>query len=145
MNDRLQNVMTAVQRAADAIRADAEEQAQRQLFEAQQKADMMTSERVRMISDLTDDLIEHASIVRDHSELMVTALERAVAGVGSRLQEISDSTPGQPGAAGEDVSAAVLLRATQLAIAGHSRESIADQIRTEFSVDPEPVLQQVLG
>lgn len=205
MSDRLQTVMGAVERAAEAIRADAEEQARRHLAEAQEKADRMTSDRVRMISELTDDLIEHASIVRDHSEQMVAALERAITGVSGRLAEIGEEEPGAtaadttakgPNAAAEssasavpegasepgqqsesrpepeevpaaaagagaarprdaaesssagsekEPSAEVLLRATQLAIAGESREAIAARLRADFAIDPEPVLREVLG
>ena len=87
MTDRLQTVIDAAERAADAIRHDAEEQARRHLAEAQRKADRMTAERVRMISELTDDLIRHAGAVRDHSEQMVSSLEDAITSVTGKLDE----------------------------------------------------------
>ena len=59
MAERLQTVLEAAERAAEAIRYDAEEQARRHLAGAQQRADGLTAERVRLISQLTDDLIEH--------------------------------------------------------------------------------------
>lgn len=249
--DRLQTVIDAAERAADAIRADAEEQARRHLAEAQQKADRMTAERVRMISQLTDDLIEHASVVKEHSQSMVATLEQAIKVASSRLDELDAGgapaeaarptpvaapapapgalsggtsqptheapapaapppTPAEPEAADDqrhsgtaapvaapqpefeadtpaspasqpeapraeapapaEASAATpapdtagaapasepapaepaeappteaLLRATQLAIAGESRDSVGDAIRRDFGVDPEPVLAQV--
>ena len=101
MTDRMQTVIDAAERAADAIRLDAEEQARRHLSEAQRKADRMTAERVRLISELTDDLIRHAATVRDHSEQMVRALEDAISSVTGKLGEPAFTDPfpldeGQP-------------------------------------------------
>ena len=101
MTDRMQTVIDAAERAADAIRLDAEEQARRHLSEAQRKADRMTAERVRLISELTDDLIRHAANVREHSEQMVRALEDAISSVTGKLGEPAFTDPfpldeGQP-------------------------------------------------
>lgn len=91
MTERMQTVIDAAERAAEAIRFDAEEQARRHLVEAQRKADRMTAERVRLISELTDDLIRHAGQVREHSEQMVESLENAIATVSGKLED-----PGLP-------------------------------------------------
>jgi vacuolar-type H+-ATPase subunit H len=85
MSARVQTVIEAAERAADAIRYDAEEQARQHLAAAQKKADRMTAERVRLISHLTDDLIEQASVVREHSEEMVSSLQQAIDTVSKRL------------------------------------------------------------
>lgn len=85
MTQRLQTVIDAAERAAQAIRYDAEEQARRHLAEAQRKADQLTAERVALISDLTDDLIRHAGVVRDRSEQMVAGLEDAINSVTERF------------------------------------------------------------
>jgi hypothetical protein len=38
------------------------------------------------------------------------------------------------------------LRATRLALEGHDRAAIGEQLRAEFGIaDPEPVLDRVLG
>lgn len=87
MTDQLQTVIAAAERAAEAIRRDAEEQARRHLAEAQRKADRLTAERVGLISELTDDLIRHAGNVRDHSEQMVRALEDAISSVTDKLEQ----------------------------------------------------------
>src|SRR5215210_5452366 len=87
MTEQLQTVIDAAERAAEAIRYDAEEQARRHLAEAQRKADRMTAERVRLISELTDDLIRHAGQVRDHSEQMVRSLEDAISSVTGKLEQ----------------------------------------------------------
>lgn len=159
MTERLQAVIEAAERAAGAIRYDAEDRASRHLAEAQHRADRLTADRVRAISLLTDDLIEHAALVKRHSEQMVIALEQAVDSVASRLG-VSGSAgapsaapaPSEPAArsalAGSPEPApppaAALLRATQLAAAGGSRASIADALRSEFGIDPGPVLARIL-
>ena len=87
MTTQLQTVIDAAERAAEAIRFDAEEQARHHLAEAQRKADRLTAERVGLISELTDDLIRHASTVRDHSEQMIRALEDAISSVTTKLEQ----------------------------------------------------------
>ena len=49
MTSQLQTVIDAAERAAEAIRFDAEEQARHHLAEAQRKADRLTAERVGLI------------------------------------------------------------------------------------------------
>ena len=93
MTDQLQTVIEAAERAAEAIRHDAEEQARRHLAEAQRKADRLTAERVGLISELTDDQIRHAANVRDHSEQMVRALEDAINSVTDKLEQPAMSDP----------------------------------------------------
>ncbi len=97
MTDQMQTVIEAAERAADAIRSDAEEQARRHLAEAQRKADRLTAERVGLISELTDDLIRHAANVRDHSERMVRALEDAINSVTDKLERPGMTEPFSPG------------------------------------------------
>lgn len=93
MTEQLQTVIDAAERAAEAIRYDAEEQARRHLAEAQRKADRMTAERVGLISELTDDLVRHAANVRDHSEQMVRALEDAINSVTDKLEQPAMTDP----------------------------------------------------
>ncbi len=95
MTEQVQTVIDAAERAAEAIRYDAEEQARRHLAEAQRKADRLTAERVGLISELTDDLVRHAANVRDHSEQMVRALEDAIHSVTDKLEQsaMTDTFP----------------------------------------------------
>ncbi len=99
MTTQLQTVIDAAERAAEAIRFDAEEQARHHLAEAQRKADRLTAERVGLISELTDDLMRHASTVRDHSEQMIRALEDAISSVTTKLEQpaLTDSLAYTPG------------------------------------------------
>lgn len=104
MTEQLQTVIDAAERAAEAIRLDAEEQARRHLEEAQRRADRLTAERIALISELTDDLIRHATTVRQHSEGMVRALQSAMESVAGRLEVQMPAAPppaGQPPAAGQ--------------------------------------------
>jgi hypothetical protein len=96
MTDQLQAVIGAAERAAEAIRRDAEEQARLHLVEAQRRADRLTAERVGLISELTDDLIRHAANVRDHSEQMVRALEAAINSVTDKLEQPALSDQFEP-------------------------------------------------
>lgn len=94
MTQRLQMVVDAAERAAQAIREDAEEQAHRYLEAAQRKADRLTAERVKQISDLSDDLIRHAGVVRERSEEMVRGLEVAIGSVTESFDRAgADSSP----------------------------------------------------
>jgi vacuolar-type H+-ATPase subunit H len=162
MTEQLQTVIDAAERAAAAIRQDAEEQARRHLAEAQQKADRMTAERVRLIAELTDDLVRHAETVRGRSEEMAISLEDAVRSVTAQLDEgapraepaqiapeqaerapISE-LPAQAG--GAAIPEDALLRATRLAVAGVDEGEIARLLRAEFGIDdPGPIVNQVLG
>lgn len=81
VSNRVQLVIEAAERAAEAIRIDAQQQAQRYLAEAQRRADRLTAERVQLIAGLTDELIEHAGAVRNHSEQMVASLEHTIESV----------------------------------------------------------------
>jgi vacuolar-type H+-ATPase subunit H len=103
MTEQLQTVIDAAERAADAIRHDAEDQARQHLVEAQRKADQLTAERVSLISDLTDDLIRHAETVKQHSEQMVRALEDAISSVTTKLDQPGFRDPiAAPGAGADD-------------------------------------------
>ncbi len=144
ISDRVHTVIAAAERAAEAIRADAEQQARAQLQEAHARADATTAERMRMIGRLTDDLVSHAASVGERAERLLAGLDEAIAAVEAQLRTMpapsasaADEEEGPP--------AAAILRATQLAVSGTDRAQIAKTIGEEFGVDPEPVLAQVLG
>jgi hypothetical protein len=96
MTTQMRSVVDAAERAAEAIRLDAEDQARRHLAEAQRKADRLTADRVALISELTDDLIRQATNVREHSEQMVRALEDAIGSFTDRLEQPAASRPATP-------------------------------------------------
>lgn len=126
---RMDTVVEAAERAAQVIRYDAEEQARRHLADAHREADRLTAERVRLIAELTDELIAHAGEVRRRSEQMIAALERAIASV--------DAT--------ERRSEQAVAYARSLAVAGYDRDAIAGALHRYFGIlDADPVLQRAL-
>jgi hypothetical protein len=151
VSDHLTLVIAAAERAAGAIRADAEEQARRQLNEARRRTELLAAERLRMIAQLTDGLIEQAETVREHSARMVATLQRATDEISGGLGLPSGEAPDPAGLERERTAPArasqseALLIATELAVAGESRETIAARIRAQLGVDPEPVLKRILG
>ena len=140
---QVHSVIAAAERAAEAIREDAETQAQIHLGDAQDRAHQLLAQRLQLIGELTDDLLAHAAVVREQSATLLATLEQAIAVAEARLAE----APQQPQEPAPEPSAepAAVLRATQLAVAGESRESIAATLGEEFGIDPDPVLAQVLG
>ena len=125
---RMDTVVEAAERAAHMIRHDAEEQARRHLAEARLKADRLTAERVRLIAELTDDLIGRAGEVRRRSEQMIEALETAIASVD----------------AAEQRSEQAIEYARSLAVAGYDREAIAGALHQYFGIlDAGPVLDRL--
>lgn len=81
----IQAIIDTAERAAASIRAEAEDQARRYLEDARRRADSVAADRVRTISELTDDLMQQANVVKGHSERMIAALEDAIRLIGERL------------------------------------------------------------
>ena len=86
-------VIAAAERAAEAIRADADQQARYLLEEARLKADRATAERLELISALTDDLLAHANAVRQGSEQLRGTLAAAITSIEARLRETAPPAP----------------------------------------------------
>ncbi len=93
ISDRVHTVIAAAERAAEAIRADAEQQARAQLEEAQARADAATAERMRMIGRLTDDLVSHAASVGERAERLLAGLDDAIAAVEAQLRTMPAPSP----------------------------------------------------
>lgn len=131
---RMDTVVEAAERAANVIRYDAEEQARQHLTEAQRRADRLTAERVRLISELTDDLIIHAGEVRRRSEEMIGALDRAIAAAAAEPEPAPDTVRAQ-------APPEALAYASSLAQAGYGRDAIAGALLQYFGIaDADPVL-----
>lgn len=130
---RMDTVVEAAERAADVIRFDAEEQARRHMIEAQRRADSLTADRVRLISELTDDLISHAGEVRRRSEEMIGALERAIAAAAAERATVPAGAPPE-----------AMAYASSLAQAGYGREAIAGALLQYFDIaEAGPILDAV--
>ena len=72
---QIERVIDTAERAAADIRAGAEAHAQRELEEARRQIDAMTRDRVAMVSQLTEALIEHATLVATQCEGLIRTLE----------------------------------------------------------------------
>lgn len=80
-------IIDAAERVAAEIRTDAEAEAERYLERAKRNADRLTMERVRLISELTDSLFEHASQVRQQCEALIESLDDAMRGIAAVSSE----------------------------------------------------------
>jgi len=210
---RIQVIIEAAEKAAAGIIEDAEAQARRYLEESRQRADRVADERARVMTELTDSLIEQAETVKRQSEELISALDQAKLQIEDRVRNEPASMPaanppplaeapapqGEPqrsspvphlkpvqppaepeqaagasaggeasfasqpaesGAGSEPVrrgvvaanasggppSAGARLLATQMAVAGSSRDEIESRLRNEFGIqDAGPMLDAILG
>ena len=105
----IQAIIDAAANAASGIRADAQIEAQRYVEEAEREADRLAMRRIRVMSELTDSLIERAERMREQSDELVRALEDAMRAVAATVGEpgiarrAEGSSPG--GGSGEEPSA----------------------------------------
>jgi len=81
--EQIEHVLGTAERAATQIRAEAESHAQREFMEAQRRIEAMTRERVAMVSELTDALIEHATLVARQCEGLIRRLEATTQRLGT--------------------------------------------------------------
>lgn len=172
MSERVELVVGAAERAAAGIREDAREQARRYLEDSRARADRMTMERVRLMSELTDALVRQAASVKQRSDRLLAALDEAAAQLESAGPRDA-STAGATGeslrperaplpASGEEppppappstAEPAALRRAeearllaVQMAVAGSGRAEIEARLRGELGVtDAGALLDEVVG
>jgi hypothetical protein len=106
MTARLQGVLAAGERAAEAIREDARRQVDRYMDEVQEHADWLTAERVRLVSELTDELVAHAAAIRSHSQNLIAALEQAASLVEAQVEGLAaaEMARDQPSSTSRDAS-----------------------------------------
>jgi len=84
---RIDQVIETAEQAATEIRSAAEAQAQRELDAVRTQADTMTRERVAMVSELTEALLEHATLIASQCENLVLALESTMRRLGPASQD----------------------------------------------------------
>ncbi len=104
-------------------------------------------------------LAKRASEIRIESEELISSLEETKADIQQqvspappdatrqgRLLAASEQSEGEPEAEENGLSAGARLLATQMSVAGSSRDEIENRLRNEFHVeDPEAVLDEILG
>jgi hypothetical protein len=136
-----------------ATREDARELARQYFEESRRKADELVARRVQEVTALSDSLIARARAVAERSDELIAALDDARQRVqGGDLSEQEPGAPepeGQPnGTAGGEVDPGVSegarLLATQMAVAGSTRDEIASRLREEFDIDDvSPILDEI--
>lgn len=210
---RIEVIIAAAEKAAAGIIEDAEAQARRHLEESRVRADGVANERARVLTRLTDSLIERAEKVKHQSEELISALDQAKLEIEDRVRDELASMPAdeppplteapapegeserlpavphlkpvqpaheQEGAAlagdadqapsdaqppnsrkgtepfprrsvvasnaSDPASPGARLLATQMAVAGSSRDEIESRLRNEFGIqDAGPMLDAILG
>lgn len=163
ISSRIQSLIEAAEQAAAGIREDAEEAARTYLEESRRRADTLASERVREISQLTDNLVSRARAVAQQSDELISALDEA----GRRVlgdkpaQAPPPSAPAEPAplpasaappfpsspsaADSVTVSEGARLLATQMAVAKSSREEISRRLREEFGIQDSTAILNEIG
>jgi hypothetical protein len=86
---QVESVLEAAERAAGRIREDAQDWARDYRKKAQQEADELTSQRVRELAQLTDNLIDRAQAVANQSDHLISTLDET----GRRLLEGGGPSP----------------------------------------------------
>jgi hypothetical protein len=164
---RIQQIVDAAERVAADIEADARTEADRFLGDRIREADRLFEARAEALKEMTAGILEQAEVLRGEAAALTSRvaqfLEEAGAGDERPARDAAKVAPAQtpapqdkrragpfPAADEEDPDRAVsedaLLRATQMAVAGNSREEIETVLRTEFSVsDPTSVADEILG
>ena len=75
---RVESIIETAQRAAEAIRAEAREQAARYVESAEREADRVTLRRVVMLADLRESLVERIDLVTQQTDEVIEALDDAM-------------------------------------------------------------------
>ena len=182
---RIEEAVTSVERVAETIRREAEDEAKRYLSDRRREADQLLAAQRQDLADLATELEQSAAAMRGEAERSVRAIEGAAArlrrvaeipkGAGrtqratrsqrrrssssgserepagkqrARTQSRKPAQKSQPRRNPEQKAKedAVMLRATELAVAGRPREEIAKALSTEFGIeDPAKILDRILG
>jgi hypothetical protein len=164
--EKIQEILDAAERVARDIEAEAEVEAARYRKDRVREADALITERADRLKGLSTSLSEHADRVRTEVIALSSELSRAADELRGHRYEAKPAAA-EPGSDGEvpapvaypgtgrplgadDGEAAVpeeaLLRATQMSVAGNSREEIESALRDEFELDdPSAVTNHVLG
>jgi hypothetical protein len=92
--ERLEEIVEAANRVAAKIREEAEAQARRYVEDARRRAEALTDERVRFISEASDSLLEQGRMMKAQTEQLVEALRDAAARIATATSEVEP--PGEP-------------------------------------------------
>jgi hypothetical protein len=178
--ERIEEIVSSVERATGEIRREAEKEAGRYLQNRRREADELLASHRELLAGLAAGLEEAAEALRAELTRSARTIEEAAARLRTAAEEgrrptqaperssgsSSRGTTRRRQARGEGGTAtqapprgreqrnserrskqdAVMLRATELAIAGRRREEIAAVLKSELDVsDPNKVLDRILG
>ena len=94
-SEQIDRLLTTAERVAAEVRANAQTHAQRELEEARRHIDAMTRERVAMLSELTEAMIEHATVVATQCESLLRRLEATMRHLGGTPAPAAPPPPAQ--------------------------------------------------
>jgi len=86
--DRLEQIVEAANHVAARIRDEAEAQARRYVEDARRRAEALTSERIRSISEASDALLEQGRTMKVQTDQLVEALRDAAARIGTASADV---------------------------------------------------------
>lgn len=89
--DRMQIIVEAATRVATEVREEAEAQARRYVEEARRRAEALTSERVRVLHETSNALLEQGRMVMAHTDELVRALHDAADRIGAATSAVKSS------------------------------------------------------
>jgi len=150
-SEKIQAIIDTAERVANEIQSEADAEARRYLDERRREADRLVEERIGQLSQLSSSLMGRIDRVKGLADELAKELDAAVSSLGeigrapARPQETSGTAEAREQAAG-DVSEEAVLRATQLAVSGSSREEIERVLAAEFEIeDAGAVADEILG
>jgi hypothetical protein len=84
-SEQVERLLATAERVAADVRANAEAHAQRELEDARRHIDQMTRERVAMLSELAETMIQHATVVATQCESLLHKLEATMRRLGGTV------------------------------------------------------------
>jgi hypothetical protein len=158
-------IIKAAEKAATGIVAEAEAKAAKYVEETRLRTEEIAAQQAQEIWTLTDALIARAEAVKSQSDELLRTLSQTRRGAEAAIKAAPQSkkrtsrasskkaaqppvgTPPPPAPSPPDQpSEGAQLLATQMAVAGSTREEIASRLRNDFGVgDAESMLDSILG
>jgi len=85
---RLEQIVEAANHVAAKIRDDADAQARRYVEDARRRSEALTSERIRIISEASDSLLEQGRMIKAQTDQLVEALRDAGARIATATSDV---------------------------------------------------------
>ena len=142
---RIQMIIETAEAAADGIIAEAEAEAERYVDQVRSKSDLEAADHAHAMAALSRSLIAQAEVLSRESERLLRMIDsidlEALPPVTAEVKTLPSLAP-EP----DPFSPGARLLATQMAVAGASRDEVHDRLSNEFGVaDLEPLLDYVFG